>query len=705
MDQESLMGSKDKNQSSIEDLLSEREKIEKSIADQFQEFVTIMFTDIAGYTNFVETHGDIAAKSLLQKHNAIIYPIITAHSGTIIKTIGDAIMASFAVPREAVFAAVDIQKALLQHNSEVQAYQQIHIRIGIHSGNALKDGDDYFGDAVNIAARIEPTADAGQIMVSKAVHDQIETMNDILCSYHGMKKAKGKSGPLELYRVFLSPEEQKTHKPIEESGTGDEIVSSRAKRVTHMPLMWKVSLPFVLVLILLFVYPGFITHMDNDATRKMQQYINGFMYLRNGDFDSAKQTFLELGEKDPRANEGLAALAYRNHLYSEADSLSEKSLELNSSILYPRVIKGNIMFDKGRYDDAKQLYEEATTLDTPLKWQKGEAFFRLGRISSFKENTSAALDYYNQAVQYDETNSEILAAKGVLLEKMGELNESLALLQKARQLTPNDPYINAFSKSVQQKLEAKKDKEKQERIDRLVDDLISAMKENSPEPAADPWTSRPVTLFFARMERKGTIPLREGQDEFFKLEIAEQLRQLDRVEVVDRELLDRLLQELKMSSSGLADTSMALQLGRIVSARLIGNLAFVGMENKTRLYLNLIETETSSVKISVSHEFANDSDMDDIIDSIVSTIDDEIKKNFPARGKITGMEDDRVTINIGSDMGLHEGMMMKVLSGDEQKKVVGAVRITSVLQDMAKGDIVKSLEPVREQDLLEAAAL
>jgi class 3 adenylate cyclase/tetratricopeptide (TPR) repeat protein len=697
------MEPKDKKKYSLEDLFHEKEKIEKSINEQFQEYVTIMFTDIAGYTSFVETHGDIAAKSLLQKHNEIIFSIIEIHSGNVIKTIGDAIMASFSDTKNAVIAAVDIQKALTLHNKKAEKIKKINIRIGIHAGDALKDGNDYFGDAVNIAARIEPTGSAGQIMVSKSVYTAVKDNKNIFCSYHGLKEAKGKSRPLEVYRVFLNHEEQVSR---EDGKTNlGEIITSTAKPVTHYNLMWKVSLPFVLIMVLLFIYPGFLTKINTSSNGIIEKYMDGFMYLRNGDFTNARKKFMEIGEDDSRSREGLAALAYRNRAYDTANQLSEKSLALNTGSLYPRVIKGNILFDNGKYDEAKQLYKEATNLDTAIKWQKGEAFFRLGRISSFQDNSSKALEYYNQAITYDEQNTDIITAKGVLLEKMGKLTQALELFRTAQKLAPNDAFVNAFHKSIQQKIEAGQDKEKQERIDTLIDKLITNMKENKTFKLSDRWTSRPVTLFFAKMQRKGSIPLREGQDEFFKLEMTERLRQLPAVNVVDRELLDKLLQELKMSSSDLADTSTALELGRIISARLIGNLTFIGLKNETRLYLKLIETETSAIKISLSETFDNDSDLDDIVNTIITRISKKLQSSFPVRGKISSMDGSMVRINIGSDIGVQNGMVMRVFSNAKDRKLVGAVKVVFVEPDKARCEIIKGQEKINAQYLLEAAAL
>lgn len=695
----------DKKSTSIEDLLREKEKIEKSINEQFQEYVTIMFTDIAGYTNFVETHGDITAKSLLQKHNEIIFPIIKKHSGNVIKTIGDAIMASFLDTKNAVIAAVDIQKALKKHNVNAEKIKKINIRIGIHAGDALQDGNDYFGDAVNVAARIEPTGSAGQIMVSESVYNAVKDYKNIFCSYHGLKEAKGKSEPLEVYRVFLNHEEQLSWQDQKEKADLGKIITITTKPVKQFSLIWKVSLPFALVFILLFVYPGFLNRININSNGIVEKYIDGFMYLQNGDFINAKKKFLDIGADDSRSSEGLAALAYKTRAYDKADQLSEKSLKLNAGSLYPRVIKGNLLFNNGKYNEAKQLYKEAANFDSPIKWQKGEAFFRLGRISSFQNDPTKALEYYNQAITYDEQNTEIITAKGVLLEKMGELTQAMESFQTAQRIAPNDAFVNAFYKSIQQKIKAEQDKEQQKRIDTLIDELISNMKENKTFKPSDRWTSRPVTLFFAKMERKGTIALREGQDEFFKLEMTERLRELEGVDVVDRELLDKLLQELKMSSSDLADSSTALELGRIMSARLIGNLTFIGFQNETRLYLKLIETETSAIKISLSETFDNDSNLDDIVNTIITRISEKLKSSFPIRGIINSLDGNIVLINIGSNIGVENGMIMRVFSNDKEKKLVGAVKVVSVEPDKARGEIVKELQKINTQYLLETAAL
>ncbi|MDY6972050.1 MAG: adenylate/guanylate cyclase domain-containing protein [Thermodesulfobacteriota bacterium] len=240
----------------IEDLLREREKLDEKIGEQFGEDVTILFTDIVNYTAFVETYGDIDAKAMLQKHNRVAFPLIAKYRGLIIKTIGDSIMASFGSPPDAVRAAIEIQDALAnlkEHNEN----RKIRVRIGINRGTALRDGKDLFGDAVNVAARIEPKAKPGQILVSKSVYEAVRDIDDIVCCYYGKEPAKGKSAPLELYRVLL------------DDGDDDEGPANGSRALTGRVILGGASILVVLTLLGIIIYsdiPGQFFKKDEEVS-------------------------------------------------------------------------------------------------------------------------------------------------------------------------------------------------------------------------------------------------------------------------------------------------------------------------------------------------------------------------------------------------------------------------------------------------------
>ena len=142
----------------IEQFLREREQIDSILQKEFKKETTILFTDICGYTEYMEKRGDLSGRAMLQKHNDILFPIIEKYDGVIIKTIGDAVMATFSTPLAAVKGASEIQDSLCRHNLKVGVEDRIHIKIGVNTGDALMDGGDIFGDAVNVAARIQSKA-------------------------------------------------------------------------------------------------------------------------------------------------------------------------------------------------------------------------------------------------------------------------------------------------------------------------------------------------------------------------------------------------------------------------------------------------------------------------------------------------------------------------------------------------------------------
>jgi len=124
---------------------------------------TFVFTDIVGSTGHLVQLGEEKWKELLDRHDELLTAAIRKRGGTIIKHTGDGFFAAFSEPAEAVEAAIDIQRAI--------AEEPFKVRIGLHSGEALKRGNDYAGRGVNVAARIGALAGAGEILVSRDTLD------------------------------------------------------------------------------------------------------------------------------------------------------------------------------------------------------------------------------------------------------------------------------------------------------------------------------------------------------------------------------------------------------------------------------------------------------------------------------------------------------------------------------------------------------
>ena len=135
--------------------------------------VTLLFTDLKGSTAMYERLGDLNAYALVREHFALLGATVQQHSGAIVKTIGDAMMAVFSRPTDAVSAALDILGEIERYNSE-HGDPSIILKIGAHCGPSiavtLNENLDYFGQTVNVAARVQSLAEAGEICISEALY-------------------------------------------------------------------------------------------------------------------------------------------------------------------------------------------------------------------------------------------------------------------------------------------------------------------------------------------------------------------------------------------------------------------------------------------------------------------------------------------------------------------------------------------------------
>jgi class 3 adenylate cyclase/tetratricopeptide (TPR) repeat protein len=127
--------------------------------------VTVLFTDVVGSTSLRQHQGDAAAQESMNAHNEIVRRQIGEHAGQEVKTAGDSFMVAFDSARKAVECAVGVQRALHDHNRR-HPVRPVKVRIGLHTGEAIRDGHDLFGTSVDAAARIMAKADGEQILVS-----------------------------------------------------------------------------------------------------------------------------------------------------------------------------------------------------------------------------------------------------------------------------------------------------------------------------------------------------------------------------------------------------------------------------------------------------------------------------------------------------------------------------------------------------------
>ena len=167
-----------------------------------RKLAAIMFTDVVGYAEVAHRDEPLAI-DLLNEQRRIVRAAVRQRGGTEVKTMGDGFLVEFASAIEAAKCAVEIQKTLLQRNASSGPDKQILLRIGIHVGDILKDGNDIVGDGVNVASRIEPLASPGGICVSQQVFDHIRNKLDAEVVRLGPRELKHLDEPVEVYEIVV----------------------------------------------------------------------------------------------------------------------------------------------------------------------------------------------------------------------------------------------------------------------------------------------------------------------------------------------------------------------------------------------------------------------------------------------------------------------------------------------------------------------
>lgn len=169
----------------------------------------VVSTDVVGYSRLMETN-EAETLAALKAHRAeLIHPAIEKHRGRVVKLMGDGALVEFASVVDAVNCAVTIQTGVAKRNDDVPDDRRIEFRIGVHLGDIIVEGDDIYGDGVNVAARLEGLAEPGGICISQQAYDQVETKIELQVEDLGDQRIKNIERPIHVWQWrahLLSPE-------------------------------------------------------------------------------------------------------------------------------------------------------------------------------------------------------------------------------------------------------------------------------------------------------------------------------------------------------------------------------------------------------------------------------------------------------------------------------------------------------------------
>ena len=172
-----------------------------------RRLAAVMALDVVGYSRLMgkDEAGTLAA--LVDLRKSVVEPIVSGHSGRIVKLLGDGALVEFDSAVDAVECAIAIQDATTQRDAEGHDDKAIRLRIGINLGDIITEHGDIYGDGVNVAARLEAIAEPGGICVSGTVFDQVEGKLAFGLEDAGEQAVKNIPRPIRVYRVRCSRRE------------------------------------------------------------------------------------------------------------------------------------------------------------------------------------------------------------------------------------------------------------------------------------------------------------------------------------------------------------------------------------------------------------------------------------------------------------------------------------------------------------------
>ena len=253
-----------------------------------RRLATILCADVAGYSKMMASSEERTVH-VFRGHREIFESLVNLHRGRIFNTAGDALLAEFNSPVEAVRCATEIQAALRTRNENLAPEENMQFRMGINLGDVIIQGGDLLGDGVNVAARIQTATAPGGICISGSVHDQIQNKLSLNFKLLGEQTYKNIAKPVRTYTI-----------------NEDAAVITRARRTG-----WRV-LAAITAAVLAIAGAGYWGYQQYDAYRIEQHQVEtrlaAQMAAQKQATEQAQQT-AKAGKKQAAASQHTASTA------------------------------------------------------------------------------------------------------------------------------------------------------------------------------------------------------------------------------------------------------------------------------------------------------------------------------------------------------------------------------------------------------------
>jgi len=385
------------------------------------------------------------------------------------------------------------------------------------------------------------------------------------------------------------------------------------------------------------------------------RYGLGLSYIGLGELEKARAEFEKIaqssGGNTTADEEGLARVAFVSNEEDEALKICENAIKTGRQHTLVHVTLGDIYRLRNQLDKALEEYKEALVRKPMFRYQLAEAYAGLGYV----------------------------------LMKRGEYEEALKAVESAEETKTGDD-VSAFLKS---EIARRTDAEGQERIDALVDDLIKQAEQRAVvETPKETWGWKPTVLAILDLKRSGVVPARAGEYEMLMFNLTRALHQEKRITVVEREVLEALLTELRLGTSDLADRTAELRLGRVLPAGLMVAGGLRSDKGRFGVDIRLVETETTQLKEMLSQEQQDGESMTEFAERLAGLLAEKIRAVRPLKGVIVKRDGNAVTLDIGAKHGLTPETEMNIVELANRKEV-GKLVVKKVNENSAVGEIVE----------------
>jgi len=449
-------------------------------------------------------------------------------------------------------------------------------------------------------------------------------------------------------------------KPFKKDRTREEVIDFSEGKTRHPLTRW-MALALVVMLaagLWLFGWPWYV----NRGVEKIEQQAMTF-YL-SGDFDAA---------------ENLCRSVHKEMPGSPISNL----------------ILGNINLIRGDRDVAMRFFQTAVDSNQGSKETKAEALMGLARLSSMVHQPQDALQLYQRAAAVDPQSVRALTSQAIILESQNRDTEALSLYRRVLDRFPNDRGVQLAAQEITERLSWQQDQAKQSRIDQLVNDLLERDRKTITSlDDENRWTSKPLSVWLMDFEEAG-FGLQEGQGRTVHILIRDLLTKSPRVKMVEREILDKLLNELHLGSSQLAERQTALSIGRLMAARIIlpGQIQYG--DGGALISIRAIDCETGLISASVVDTYNSSQTSLEIAQDMAVKITKELMAKFPLRSRVSEVNGTEIVLDIGQNLGLQNGQYFRGVDNDV------IVQITSVDSDHSTAKVIRGEDAITPGLMLE----